>query len=243
MKGKTMRTDLMIIDPQVDFCDPNGSLFVPGATEDMQRIASMIDRYGSKINKIHVTLDCHHFYDIAHPKTWRNKKGENPEPFTIISHQDTLDDVWFPIFKSFPGYPDAKKYVREYTKKLEESGRYPLCIWNPHCLIGSHGNAVLPVLFKALKNWEEKNHNNVNYVSKGSNILTEHYSAIKAEVPDSNDPSTQLNVPFLQTLTESDQILSAGEAGSHCWKFTMEDILAEFSDDSFAKKMVIFGEK
>ncbi len=28
------KVDLLIIDPQVDFCDPNGNLAVPGADED-----------------------------------------------------------------------------------------------------------------------------------------------------------------------------------------------------------------
>ena len=122
---------------------------------------------------------------------------------------------------------------------MEESGRYPLCIWPPHCLIASEGNNVIPVLFDALSEWENDSRNNVNYISKGSNILTEHYSAVKAEVIDPSDPSTQINTRFIQTLIDSDKILTLGEAGSHCWKFTMEDLLSEFSDNTCVKKMVI----
>ena len=36
---------LLIIDPQNDFCSPDkGSLFVPGADQDMLRLATMVDR-------------------------------------------------------------------------------------------------------------------------------------------------------------------------------------------------------
>ena len=233
------RIDLLIIDPQVDFCDPKGALYVPGAENDMARLASMIDRFGSKIKNIHVTLDCHHLYDIAHPGFWRNSAGENPEPFTIISHKDIVDGIWFPAFASLPGYPNAREYVKSYTKTLEDSGRYPLCIWPPHCLIGSEGNAIVPELFAALVRWEQDNRNNVNYVSKGSTITTEHYSAVKAEVPDPNVPDTQLNTRFIQTIMNADKILSAGEAGSHCYKNTVEDIADGFGNDDHIKKIIM----
>ncbi|MHA1169397.1 MAG: hypothetical protein ACTSRU_16340 [Candidatus Hodarchaeales archaeon] len=231
------RIDLLIIDPQIDFCDPKGALYVPGAENDMARLASMIDRFGSKIRNIHVTLDCHHLYDIAHPGFWKNSARENPNPFTIITHKDVVDGVWLPAFPSLPGHDNAIEYVKSYTKTLEESGRYPLCVWPPHCLIGSEGNAILPVLFDSLVKWEQNNHNNINYVSKGSTITTEHYSAVKAEVPDPNVPDTQLRTRFIEFFDESSKILSAGEAGSHCYKNTVEDI-ADFGDE-YVKNIVM----
>ena len=60
-----MNIQLLIIDPQNDFCDPKGSLFVPGADGDMTRLATMIDRISPKLADIHVTLDSHHLVDIA----------------------------------------------------------------------------------------------------------------------------------------------------------------------------------
>jgi nicotinamidase-related amidase len=32
-----VKSHLLVIDPQVDFCDPSGSLYVPGAEDDMGR--------------------------------------------------------------------------------------------------------------------------------------------------------------------------------------------------------------
>ena len=61
-------------------------------------------------------------------------------------------------------------------------------------------------------------------LSKGSNPWTEHYSAVMAEVPDPQDPATQLNTHFLDTLVSADQIYICGEAGSHCVKASTEHI-------------------
>ena len=50
---------LLVIDPQVDFCDPNGSLFVKGADADMKRLATMIRENINLIERINITLDSH----------------------------------------------------------------------------------------------------------------------------------------------------------------------------------------
>ena len=69
----TTKVELLIIDPQVDFCDPKvGALYVPGAEHDMNRLAAMIRRLNNKIDDIHVTLDSHHLIHIAHPIFWKD---------------------------------------------------------------------------------------------------------------------------------------------------------------------------
>jgi nicotinamidase-related amidase len=207
----------------------------------MDRLAKMVDRISGtkKVKKIHVTLDCHHLFDIAHPGMWRNSSGENPDPFTIITYQDIVDGKWFPVFASLPWHSNAREYVKEYAKALEDSGKYALCIWPPHCLIGSRGNGVVPSLFDAFIKWEQGARDNIDYVSKGSTMTTEHYSAVKAEVPEPSDPTTQLNTRLIKTLMEADTIFFAGEAGSHCVKNTIEDIADGFGDDTYVKKLVM----
>jgi len=226
-----MRTELLIIDPQVDFCDPNGSLFVQGAVEDMQRLSKFIDAFSRKLDDISVTLDSHHLNDVAHPSFWRGTDGKAPDPFTIISHQDVVDGVWTPAL------PSLFNKMKEYTKTLEDGGRYPLCIWPPHCLIGSAGHNVVPELFDSLKKWEADRFGMVNYVTKGSNIFTEHYSAVKAEVPDAEDPTTQLNTRLINQLLQVDVLYVAGEAGSHCLANTVRDIVEAFNDESAISKI------
>jgi nicotinamidase-related amidase len=227
-----MKTALLIIDPQIDFCQPGGALYVTNAENDMHRLSNMISRLGSKINEIFVTLDSHHFVDIAHPIWWRNSKGEEPAPFTIITSQEVKNGVWT---TKQPGY--LKKSI-EYLESLESGGRYPHCVWPPHCLIGSTGHAVFPELFAELTQWENK-FRMVDYVTKGSNIYTEHYSAVSAEVPDPNDPTTQLNVELIKSLENVDKLIIAGEAGSHCVANTVRDIRSAFNDDAKMKRIVI----
>lgn len=227
------KVHLLIIDPQRDFCEPTGALYVKGAENDMARLAKFVKEEGKKISAIHVTLDSHHYLDVAHPSFWRNSSGQNPSPFTIISASDVKNGVWVPTMISLT------QRMIEYTEKLASGNRYPLCIWPPHCLIGSAGHAVIPVLFEALLEWE-KRPTTVDYITKGSNQFTEHYSAVKAEVDDPADYSTKINAPFIEMLKDkADVILIAGEAGSHCLANTVRDIANEFNDDSYIKKLVL----
>jgi nicotinamidase-related amidase len=105
-------------------------------------------------------------------------------------------------------------------------------------LIGSPGHTVFPDLFSALTDWESR-FAFVDYVTKGSNILTEHYSAVQADVPDAADTSTQINTRLIQTLEQADVVLIAGEARTHCLANTVRDIANNFGDDSFVSKLVL----
>ena len=127
MKGKKL--EFLIVDPQNDFCDPNGALYVPGAVEDSKRLAETIKRLRNKISHISVTLDTHRLVDIAHPIFWVDSKGRHPEPFT--HHQGRSEEGC--------GGPRSRIIWREpYAMWTNwQNDRYVLCIWPPHCLIGS----------------------------------------------------------------------------------------------------------
>ena len=226
-----MKIELLIIDPQNDFCHANGSLFVPGATEDMTRLAVMVNRLKDKLDDIHVTLDSHHFVDVAHPIFWMDSNGNHPDPFTIISNEDVKNGIYRTT------NPQFQTRMDEYVQILETNGRYPLCIWPPHCLIGSWGYGINKDIFEALLEWE-KDFAIVDYVTKGSNFWTEHYSAVQADVPDPQDPDTQLNMRLIETLQKADIVLLAGEARSHCLANTVRDIANNFGEENI-KKMVL----
>jgi len=227
------RVEILIIDPQVSFCDPSGELYVKGAEDDMSRLSKMVDRLSSKISNIHVTLDSHHAYDVAHPVFWKDSLGRNPNPFTIITVKDVETGVWTPSVYGL------HLNMLDYVRKLEKHNKYPLCIWPPHALIGSRGHSVMPELFDSLKKWEEENLSVVDYVSKGSNPYTEHYGAFMADVTNKNDPSTFINIKTLDALRDVGMLLVAGEAGSHCVKISAEQLIENIGDDSYAKKVVI----
>lgn len=231
--AKGNKIHLLVIDPQIDFCDPKGALYVKGAENDMQRLAEFVRTRGHKLEDIHVTLDSHRRLHIAHPEFWIDSNGKHPPPITKITKSDVEAGKWR---CSIPTY---HAYTLEYLTKIETGQRYNLTIWPPHCLIGSQGHAVYPVLFEALNNWCIKNLADVHYVTKGSNIKTEHYSAVRAEVPDPKDPTTQLNMDFINVLMQADEIAVAGEAGDFCVANTVRDIANGFKDDSYVKKMVL----
>lgn len=243
-----LKIDLIIIDPQNDFCDiPQDAcpydplnfgerirpaLPVAGAHDDMLRLASFIKRVGGKLNDIHVTLDSHNPVDIAHPCWWVNAQRENPAPFTIVTAADVKNGVWK------TANPLAQAYSLSYVERLEAGGRYPLVIWPEHCLIGSWGHNVHAAVKAELDAWARKRLEVIDFVTKGSNPMTEHYSAVQAEVPDASDASTLLNTTLIRTLERADMIIIAGEALSHCVANTVRDIANNFGEDNI-KKMVL----
>lgn len=229
------KIEFLIIDPQNDFSDPNGTLFVPGAQEDMLRLADLLNRIKSKISDIHVTLDSHHLLHIANPIFWRNSNGDNPAPFTCITVKDVESGKWTTRM------PSHYKRALDYLRALEKGGRYPHVIWPPHCLIGSWGTGIVPSVFNAVKAWEEE-FAVADMITKGSNLWTEHFSGIKAEVPDPSDPSTQINTSVVSALEKADEIVVVGEALSHCLANTARDVVDNFPNtnrDSYVKKLVI----
>ena len=196
--------NLVIIDPQNSFCDPEkGSLYVPNSENDMKNISSFVDKLRNKIKNIYVPLDNHHLISIFHPLMWINNKNEHPSPFTVISSSDIKNNIWSPAF------PKLRIKYFYYCKQLEEIGKN-LIIWPEHCLIGSEGANVVPILYNSLLKWEENNNKNIRWIIKGMNINTEHYSFIKSLIPDLDDLSTLPNKELLKDIDTEEQIIITG---------------------------------
>jgi nicotinamidase/pyrazinamidase len=228
-------TQLLIIDPQNDFCDvPAGylptdpltgtvvapALPVAGAHADMQRTAALIRAAGSALDEITITLDSHHHVDIAHPTFWQRADGAAVNPFTTI----TAAQVRAGAFR--PRDPAALPRALAYLDELESRGRYTLMVWPVHCEIGTWRHGVHADVRAAYNAWEEATLCGVRKVTKGENPWTEHYSAIQAEVPDAADEHTRMNTALLADLDRAGLLLIAGEASSHCVRATTEHIVA-----------------
>jgi nicotinamidase/pyrazinamidase len=229
--AKKLNIHLVIIDPQNDFCDiPGATLPVTGANDDMIRLAKLVGRVGSKLADIHVTLDSHRLIDIAHPAWWMDENGNQPKPFTLIPAANIVSGILTPRNPAF------RKRTIEYAKALESKPEnYQICVWPPHCLIGTWGHNVHTVLNEALQGWSDREYAMVDYVTKGSNPWTEHYGALMAEVPDPEDPGTTLNTGFLQTLAEADIVAVGGEASSHCVLKTVKQIAENIGEEHIKK--------
>lgn len=228
-------THLLIIDPQNDFCDlpesarPAGAvpaLPVEGADADMRRLAGLIRAAGDRLDEITVTVDNHQRLDIAHPPFWQRADGGAVAPFTEI-----------PAARMRAGEfvqrdPSARERTLAYLDALEAGGRYTLMIWPVHCETGTWGQRVHAELQAACETWAANRVATAfETVAKGANPWTEHYSAVLAEVPDPDDPATQLNRPLLERLDRAGEIVIAGEAGSHCVRATTEHIVAHLPGD------------
>ncbi|MBV8605479.1 MAG: isochorismatase family protein [Pelomonas sp.] len=218
-------TQLLVIDPQNDFCDLPAAagrapaLPVAGADADLRRVAALIDAAGAAIDAITVTLDTHQRVDIAHPPFWQQADGSEVAPFTTI----TAAQLRAGAFR--PRDPAALPRAQAYVDALEARGRYTLMVWPVHCEIGGWGQQVHAGLAAACARWTAAQGRRVVEVTKGENPWTEHYSAVQAEVPLAGDAGTQLNTALIAALDRAELLLIAGEAGSHCVRATTEHIV------------------
>jgi len=207
----------LIIDTQFDFCHPDGALFVPGAEQDVDRMAALIRRHTDKIDHIVVTLDTHHLIDIAHPLFWQDENGQHPNPFTRISAADVDAGRWVPCF--------ADEKARQYVHELEADGQFQHFIWPEHCLIGSRGAALHDTLLDVLKDWTRQRERDYVAVQKGLHPLSEHFGIFRAQVPDPAVPESQLNTALIADLDRFDTVYLMGEAKSHCVANSLKQIL------------------
>lgn len=230
------RSVLLLIDPQNDFCDlpatasGTPALPVAGADADMRRVADLIERGGTGLDDIVITLDSHHRVDIAHPTFWRTGDGGAVAPFTAITAAQVRAGEFVPAAAvqgrqgGRPADATVLPRVLAYLDALEAQGRYSLMVWPVHCEIGSWGHNVHSAVRTAYNQWEDRRLRQVLKVTKGDNPWTEHYSALQAEVPDADDAATWLNRSLLARLDAFDTIWIAGEASSHCVKATVEHL-------------------
>lgn len=222
-----MKTVLLIVDMQNDFCLPSGSLYEPGAEKDVERLSRLIKKKTTVIDKIILTADEHHVMDIAHPSYWRNKQGMHPAPFTTISWWEVLSGEWIP-------FGDKDKVV-DYLRRLIEQGEYKHTIWPEHCLYGSEGAAITPVLMEALTCWAREG-KYYEVVEKGLNPSTEFFGAFRANIPLAGAVDTEFNVKLKDELEMYDVIWLAGEAKSHCVANTLKQM---FDYPEIIRRLVI----
>lgn len=243
-------TTLFVIDPQNDFVDTPAAqlpmigqtgnpmfqpaLPVTGAYKDMQNLAEFVNRAGHHISNIVATLDSHHHVGIERVTFWMDASGNQVPPYTLVTAADVRQG------KYLPRRVQLTNRVLSYLDALEASaGRHVHMVWPVHCEIGTWGAAIQPDLLKAFNTWEANRFAVVDKVTKGSNPFYEHFSIFRAEVADPSDPSTQLNTSLIAKLGSADRIIVAGEAGSHCVKRSLQDLLENLPADALQKVIIL----
>eukprot|EP01043_Picozoa_sp_COSAG02_P056921 COSAG02_NODE_6827_length_3340_cov_3.187905_4_plen_264_part_00 len=179
----------------------------------------LLDDHGSEIESVTVTMDSHQRMHIAHGLFWTDASGRHPEPFTIIERADVETGKWRAV------RADQQAKALAYVLALEKQGKFKLCIWPEHCIIGSEGHNVTAPINEGLSAWAASRHASVEWVHKGQNIFTEMYSALKAEVEIAGDASTGLNKELVERLATHERVLVCGQAKSHCVNCTIRDLI------------------
>ncbi len=252
--GDRTRVHLLVIDDQVDFSFPAGSLYVAGrsgtgAMDAQQNLVEFIYRHLHRISQITCTMDTHLPFQVFFPSAHLRSDGSHPDPHTIISAEDYRKSRYRPN-------PAAARHLgadplwlqRQYTyycEQLEASGKYQLYLWPYHCMLGSNGHRLSGTVEEArLFHSFARGAENLPEI-KGGNPLTEHYSIFAAEVTSCHDgrpiPGIQKNTRLIKTLLDANYVLLAGLASSHCVKESIADFLGEIrkQDPALAKKVYI----
>lgn len=248
------RIHLLGIDWNKDFCFPGAPLYVggrsgDGAVKDTARFASFVYRNLDIITDYTNTMDTHFAFQIFFSTFWVNTDGQHPPAMvTQIPVEDVESGKWQPNpvmawWLCNGDYVWLSQQVLHYCKELKKAGKYTLTIWNPHCILGSDGHALVGVIHEAQMFLSFVRGSQSNIEVKGGHPLTENYSVLRPEVLTRFDGAAlvQKNVKFIKKLLTSDMVIIGGEADSHCVASTIDDLLNEILalDPKLAKKVYI----
>lgn len=200
---------VVLVDYQHDFVDPTGTLFVPGAQEDLVRFLHWFYANAHRITTIYVSLDTHLPLHIFFSAWWHNPStGEHPQPFTPISIADLDAGRWAPLREP--------EWSLQYVRLLGKQAKKDLMIWPHHTMQGTQGHMLVAPLSEALAWHSAARQTQPIYIVKGLTSRTEYYGSFGAEVPDPHDSSSNLNTTLMDAVMQHERIYIAGEAKSHC---------------------------
>lgn len=156
-----MNKILIIIDPQNDFVDPKGSLYVEGAEKTIEKLADYIKTDGQKYDHLVCTQDTHRRIHVSLQNGWTHK----PAPGTRVVKK---------VGSDFKLTADKELAIKYY-------GEEGVTIWPDHCIIGTWGHCFPDILVDAFSDWEIKKGKGVFYQRKGEDCGYEAFSALTKE--------------------------------------------------------------
>jgi nicotinamidase-related amidase len=249
------RTCLVLIDVQNTFCIPEFELFVGGtsgrgAIEDNQRLSQFMYRNLGQISQITATMDSHLPIQIFHAAYLVNQNGEHPAPNTMVSVEDVKNGVWQfnPHAAGTLGITaeQGQAHLLYYVEQLAAKGKYQLNIWPYHAMLGGIGHAIVSIIEEAIFFHSIVRTSQPEYILKGENPATEHYSAISPEVVQTVDGKliSSRNYRLLEKVKEFDRVVIAGQAKSHCVAATVGDLLEDIlkEDPRLAEKVYLLDD-
>lgn len=230
---------LLIIDPQNDFVlpdasavpdgEPYGSLSVPGAKGDIERVTHFIYDNFEKITRIMVSVDTHYPNQIFHRMMWCDETGAPVAPLTLITPADLSSGK----FRFVGGNPvEATNCV----KALADAGKGGVFIWPDHCIAGTFGWNLETQLMQMVTFHAAARNVDPILGFKGTDRYSEMYGILEPEY----NPNGIVTKVILNAIASFDpstgdldamkwsKIVIAGEAGSHCLLESTKQILDRF---------------
>lgn len=208
-----------MVDFQNDFCDPRGALFVPGADQDCVRVAEFLRVHAAHVDALYVSCDRHPRMHVAHPCFWRSLTGDALGPFDTVSFERLRSGACVPVRVGYVQTVAGYLAFRAYT------GKGPLYLWPEHCVRGSWGQAVHPLIVEAVRFWQRAHRTrHPQFFFKGENPCVEQFSVLSSEYLASQGTADSLFVKRCQMLRAHERIFVAGEALSHCVVCTLQDM-------------------
>ena len=218
------RIMLLLVDVQMDFVHPQGSLSVPGAVEDTRRVIEWLFEHSGQVTTIAASLDSHIPIQIFYPTWWVDDSGSHPEAYTVITSDEVEAGRWQPVYEP--------EWSKQYVAVLEKQAKKQLMIWPYHTMIGTEGHNLMPALYEAIAYHTAARQTQPVLITKGMIPQTEHYSMLEPELKVPEHPQGDLNQAFLAQLESHDLIYIAGQAKSHCVLETALSLMRYYGERS-----------
>jgi nicotinamidase-related amidase len=252
-----VRVALLLIDMQPDFCHPAGALPVlgrsgEGALMDSRRVAELILRNAPRFTEIIATADTHNQLQAFFPSGWRLLgTGMMPEPHTLIvieggklvsrALDGTILGEVVPDLGLLRGSVDRDlewliEQMKFYERTLAENDRPPLYLWPYHCIDGTSGQGIMPIVHEAMLYHGFLRRTSPRIVRKGMHPLTEHYSVFRPEVTKTYDGFRLVpdGSELMETLVNGfHAVVVAGEASSHCVAASLDHVIEFYASEPY----------
>src|SRR3989338_7813506 len=194
------------IDPQNCFASPQGSLFVPGSVEDMDRFAAFIANLLPDNVDLYFSEDNHAEIQIFFPSWWQYADtGQQPAPFTVVVLNENNEPIDAASGRLLTALYDPE-WSLYYLQVLRSQGKKDLILWPPHAIEGTPGQNLVPSIANVIKKYERLTGRKATIVKKGNVPQTEHFGMFAAEVPYPTDQRSFLNTALLEKLATYDLI-------------------------------------
>lgn len=220
-----VKTSVLIVDPQKDFAQRGGALYVEGAQEDMERALKLLCSIVGTVSKLYISADKHHDGAIFFPERHLMPDGNHPKVFSAVSADDYLYNHWHSNPK-FGNQAERDKRIIHYCREAAKEG-VSLTIWPHHCMHNSDGEKFVDQISIFRKIFNEYRKSTAQIISKGADFDTEYYSAFGPVVKTGYDGQPLSSMPAVSpsSFSNDDIIIVMGEALSHCVGETLSDLI------------------